>query len=245
MFPATLALFLALSPSASERVAHVVEQLTQAGCSQPEAQALFHNRRLRMYPLKKVSPHKIDWSQFIARLVTPGSIHRGREFLERNHDVLNAAEQRFGVDKETLSALVRVETNFGRNTGKYVTFNVYYTELVQYEEEKRWKFAAEDLVSLAGYCKRLHSDCFRIKGSYAGAIGLAQFLPHTLEIYGIDGNGDGIIDAFQPADAIFSAANFLVEHGWRDDKTEALGKYYGSPEGYPRAVLAYADSLRQ
>lgn len=245
MFTATFALFLALSPSASERVAHVVEQLTQAGFSRPEAQALFHNRRLRMYPAKQVAAHKIDWGQFIARLVTPGSIHRGKEFLARNHDVLSAAEQRFGVDKESLSALVRVETNFGRNTGKYVTFNVFYTELVQNEEERRWKMAAENLVSLASYCKRLHRDCFRIKGSYAGAIGLAQFLPHTLEIYGIDGNGDGIIDAFQPADAILSAANFLVQHGWQDDKAEALGKYYGSPEGYPRAVLAYADSLRR
>ncbi len=245
MFPATFALFLALHPSVSERVAYVVDQLIQNGFSRPEAQALLHNRRVRIYPPKKVAPHKIDWSEFIANLVKSASVHRGSEFLARNHDVLSNAEQRFGVDKEALAALVRVETNFGRNTGKYVTFNVFYTSLVRSEEESRWKMAAENLVSLAAYCKRLHKDCFRIKGSYAGAIGLAQFLPHTLEVYGYDGNGDGTVDAFQAADAIFSAANFLVQHGWQNDKMEALGKYYGSPEGYPRAVLTYADSLRQ
>ncbi len=245
MFPATFALFLALSPSVSERVAYVVEQLAENGFSRPEAEALFRHRRLKIYAPKKVAPHKIDWQEFIANLVAPASVHRGADFLARNRQVLSDAEQRFGVDKETLSALVRVETNFGKNTGKYVAFNVFYTSLVRNEEESRWKMAAENLVSLAGYCKRLHKDCFRIKGSYAGAIGLAQFLPHTLEFYGFDGNGDGIVDAFHVADAIFSAANFLVQHGWQDDKTQALGKYYGSPEGYPRAVLTYADSLRQ
>ena len=58
-------------------------------------------------------------------------------------------------------------------------------------------------------------------------------------------NGDGLVDAFQNEDALFSAANFLAQNGWREGKTEALGKYYGTTEGYPRAVLAYAESLRQ
>lgn len=245
MLPATFALFLMLSSSLSDRVVYVLDQLTQNGFSRLEAEAFFHNRRLRTYPQREVAPHKIDWNQFIANIEKPGSVKQGIKFLTRNRQVLREAELRFGIEKEALSALVRVETNFGKNTGKYVTFNVFYTSLVRSEDEMRWKMAAENLVSLAGYCKQLHKDCFRIKGSYGGAIGLAQFLPHTLEYYGRDGNGDGIVDAFQTADAIFSAANFLVEHGWQTDKTQALGKYYGSPEGYPRAVLAYADKLRQ
>lgn len=244
MLPATFALFLVLSPAASERVAYVMDQLTQNGFSRSEAEALFRHRRLRTYPPQQVAPRKIDWDEFIANLTTPLSVRRGLEFLALHHTALSDAEQRFGVDKETLSALVRVETNFGMKTGNYVTFNVFYTKLVQSEEERRWKFAAENLVSLAGYCKRLQKDCFSIKGSYGGAIGLAQFLPHSLDLFGYDANGDGIIDAFHPADAILSAANFLVQHGWHDDKMQALGKYYGSPVGYPRAVVAYAEKLR-
>ena len=245
MFPATLALFLALGPAVSERVAYVVDQLTQNGFSRREAESLFRDRRLKTYPPPMVAPHKIDWDTLIARLLLPASIKRGQEFLARNHSILSAAEQRFGVEKEVLLGLLRVETNFGKNTGSYVTFNVFYTSLLESTEESRWKRAAENLVSLAAYCKRSHKDCFRIKGSYGGAIGLAQFLPHTVDLLGYDGNGDGIVDPFEKDDAIFSAANFLAQNGWREDKTEALGKYYGSPEGYPRAVLAYAEALRQ
>lgn len=244
MLHATFALFLVLSPSISERVTYVVDQLTQNGFSRPEAEAFFHNRRLKTYPQHKVAPHKIDWDAFVANIVKRESVQRGTKFLAKNSQALSAAEERFGVPKEALSALVRVETNFGKNTGKYVAFNVFYTSLIRSEDEARWKFAAENLVSLAGYCKRLRKDCFHIKGSYAGAIGFSQFLPHTLELLGADGNSDGKIDVFQWPDAIFSAANFLVEHGWHTDRIEALGKYYGSPEGYPRAVLAYADALQ-
>jgi membrane-bound lytic murein transglycosylase B len=245
MLLTTLALFLALSPAVSERVAYVVEQLIQNGFSQREAQSLFRDHRLKTYPPQKVAPHKIDWDSFIARLLSPSSVKKGQDFLARNHSILSDAEQRFGVEKEALLGILRVESNFGKNTGSYVTFNIFYTSLVRSTEESRWKRAAENLVSLAAYCKRSHKDCFRVKGSYGGALGPAQFLPHTLELLGYDGNGDGIVDPFQKEDAIFSAANFLAQNGWREDKTAALGKYYGSPEGYPRAVLAYASSLRQ
>ena len=244
MLPATLALFLALSPSVSKRVAYVIDQLTHNGFTRREARALFHNHHLKVYPPVEVAPHKIDWDAFIAALVAPDSVERGVEFLEQNRSVLSEAEQRFGVPKEALTALLRVESNLGTNTGGYVTFNVFYTSLIRSPEEFRWKRAAENLVSLAAYCKRFHQSCFEIKGSYGGALGPAQFLPHTLEILGADGNGDGIVDAFQIEDAIFSAANFLAQNGWREDKTEALGKYYGVNEGYPRAVLAYAETLQ-
>jgi membrane-bound lytic murein transglycosylase B len=245
MASATLAMFLMLSSSLSGRVAYVIDHLAQAGYSRREAEALFHNRHLRMYPERQVAPHNINWDEFITNINKPESIKRGQQFLTKNRGVLSEEERELGVEKEVLAALVRVETNFGKNTGKYVTFNVFYTSLMRSDDEARWKRAADNLVSLAVYCKRLHKDCFRIRGSYAGAIGLAQFLPHTLEIYGRDGDGDHIVDAFRTADAIFSAANFLLEHGWQTDQTNALAAYYGSPEGYPRAVLAYADTLRQ
>ena len=245
MFPATLALFLALSPSVSKRVAYVIDQLTQNGFTRREARALFHNRRLRAYPPIAVAPHKIDWDAFIATLVAPESVQRGVVFLAQNRSVLSDAEQRFGVPKEALAALLRVESNFGQNIGGYVTFNVFYTSLIRSPEEFRWKRAAENLVSLAAYCKRFHRSCFEIKGSYGGALGPAQFLPHTLEILGADGNGDGIVNPFQIEDAIFSAGNFLSQNGWSESQTEALGKYYGVNEGYPRAVLAYADALQR
>src|SRR5690242_5312772 len=115
MFPATLALFLALTPSVSKRVAYVIDQLTQNGFTRREARALFHNRRLKPYPPVEVAPHKIDWDAFIASLVAPSSLDRGAEFLEKNRAALGDAEQKFGVEKEFLVALLRVESNLGTN----------------------------------------------------------------------------------------------------------------------------------
>ena len=229
----------------SKRVAYVIDQLTQNGFTPRETRALFHDRRLKVYPPVEVAPHKIDWDAFIATLTEPESVERGAQFLAKNHSVLSDAEQKFGVPKEALTALLRVESNLGKNTGGYVTFRVFYTSLIRSPDDLHWKRAAENLVSLAAYCKRFHRSCFDIKGSYGGALGPAQFLPHTLEILGADGNGDGIVDAFQIEDAIFSAANFLSQNGWSESQTEALGKYYGVNEGYPRAVLTYADALQR
>ena len=245
MIPATIALFLALTPAANERVTYVVDHLVENGFPRRAAESLFQDPRLKTYPPVTIAPRKVDWEAYIASLVSPLSVRRGIQFLERNQAMLTKAQEQYGVDKEVVAAILRVETNFGANIGRYITFNVFYTQLLRSTEENRWKRAADNLVSLAAYCKRLRQDCFGIKGSYAGAMGPAQFLPHTLEQLGADGNGDGVVNAFQNADAIFSAANFLRENGWQEDQTRALGKYYGSVEGYPRAILAYADALRQ
>jgi len=240
---AFLPLVLALGPQQSSRVEYVVSELVRAGFSQPEAEALFRDPRLQLYPPQTIRPRKIDWDQFIARLTAPESVSPGNLFLREHEETLRQAEEKFGVAREVLAAIFRVESNFGQNTGRYGTWNVFYTFLLRSTEEKRWRWAAENLVSLAAYCKAAGTDCFEIRGSYAGALGPAQFLPSSLQAYGKDGNGDALVNPFDPADALFSTANFLLQSGWREDKIGALGKYYGSSNGYPRAILAYAEAL--
>ena len=70
-------------------------------------------------------------------------------------------------------------------------------------------------------------------------------MPDSLLNYGIDGNRDGLVDLYNPADAIPSAANFLARHNWSGDNTKALAGYYGSSVGYPEIVLNYASLLTQ
>ena len=238
-----LPLVLALGPQQSPRVEYVISQLMGNGFSSQEAEALFSDSRLEAYPPRVIQPRKIDWDQIIAGLVAPGSVRRGREFLAEHSETLRRAEETYGIAKEVIAAVVRLESDFGRNSGRYVVFNAFYTFLIQSEEERRWKWAAENLVALAGYCKASGDDCFALRGSYAGALGPAQFLPASVEKFGKDGNGDGRVNPFDFDDALFSAANFLIEHGWREDRIQALGRYYGSSNGYPRAVLAYAEAL--
>jgi membrane-bound lytic murein transglycosylase B len=190
-----------------------------------------------------VQPREIDWDQVIAGLVAPNSVQRGSEFLARYRESLERAEAQFDVDRVALTALLRLESNFGQNTGNYRAFNVFYTLLSQQEAERRWRWAGDNLGALAAYCKEAAKDCFQVRGSYGGALGAAQFLPYSVLQFGADGNGDRVVDPFEMEDAIASAANFLVQHGWHADPAQALAKYYGTSEGYPRAVFAYAEAL--
>jgi membrane-bound lytic murein transglycosylase B len=107
----------------------------------------------------------------------------------------------------------------------------------------QWISQANELIALSKYCLNSHIDCFGIKGSYAGAFGIVQFMPSSLLAYGVDGNHDGVVDLSTPADAIPSAANFIKSHGWQQDQLLALTHYYGSSIGYPSIVLAYASLL--
>ena len=161
----------------------------------------------------------MDWDKIIATLVAPASVRNGVEFLGKYEAALDSAERKYGVDRESIVGLLRMESNFGRISGNYVVFNVFYTLLVQREEERRWKFAADNLAALAAICQRRGGDCFDVKGSYGGALGAAQFLPFSVLQWGADGNGDGQVNPYQMEDAIHSAANFLVAHGWHEDSS--------------------------
>ena len=229
----------------NERVDYVVAELEKSGFPRAVAEGLFADERVKMYPPREVAPRTIDWDKIIASLVAPQSVQRGEKFHSQYQEILDKAQKDFGVDKTAIVGLLRLESDFGRNTGDYVVFNVFYTSMMRAEEEKRWKWFAENLIALAQYCKKGGYDCLDVRGSYGGALGPAQFLPKSAELFGADGDGNGVIDLTHPLDAIYSAANFLVEHGWHEDQMAALGKYYGSANGYPRAVMAYAEALRK
>ncbi len=239
-----LPLAFALAPQENPRVEYVISEMVANGFSRMEAEAFFADPRVKEYPPREIRPRKIDWDQFVAKLVTRESISRGKQFLADRWATLQRAEEAYGVPKEVLTAILRVESNLGLNSGRYVVFNAYYTYLLQSEEERKWKWAAENLVALASYCRnRQEEDCLSVLGSYAGAMGPAQFLPVSVLKWGRDGNDDTVVNPFEIDDALFSAANFLIEHGWREDNVQALGRYYGSADGYPRAILAYAETL--
>jgi membrane-bound lytic murein transglycosylase B len=239
-----MAMLLLAPPAANERVEYVVSQLVEKGFTQSEAEALFEDSRLKVLPQRDVAAREIDWDAVIRTLTAKGSVQRGTEFLARYQETFQLAESQYGVDPNVLTALLRLESNLGENSGNYGIFNVFYTLLSTREEERRWKWAGDNLAALAVFCKNMESDCFEVRGSYGGAMGAAQFLPYSVIAFGADGNGDNRVDPFLMEDAIISAANFLVVHGWHEDKEKALARYYGSGDGYPRAVFAYAEALR-
>jgi membrane-bound lytic murein transglycosylase B len=101
------------------------------GFSQTEAEAFFADPRVKEYPPREIQPRVIDWDKIIASLVEAKSVERGRKFMAEHEDTLKRAEQTYGIEKEVLTAILRLESNLGQNSGRYVVFNAYYTYLLQ------------------------------------------------------------------------------------------------------------------
>jgi membrane-bound lytic murein transglycosylase B len=165
-------------------------------------------------PGRKISR---SWQTYRARVVEPRRIAWGMEFWQDNADTLDRASQRFGVPASIIVAIIGVETLYGRNMGSFRVLDSLSTLAFDYpdpskpERAQMFRSQLADFLTLA-LQGRVDLDAL---GSYAGAIGMPQFMPGSIMRYAIDGDGDGRIDlADSPQDAILSVGNFLMEHGW-------------------------------
>ncbi|MDD5175793.1 MAG: lytic murein transglycosylase B [Sterolibacterium sp.] len=165
-----------------------------------------------------------SWQAYRARFVEPKRITLGLNFWRQHSGALLVARELTGVPEEIIVAIIGIETIYGRNTGKYGALAALATLAFDYPHTEATNAAAraalfrrelEELLLLARETRR---DPLSFTGSYAGALGLPQFLPSSVRQYAADGDQDGRIDlATNPADAIASVANFLKAHGWERD----------------------------
>jgi membrane-bound lytic murein transglycosylase B len=177
-------------------------------------------------------------------LLSKNSIKRGKGIMSRYNASLKSAEQIYGVQKEVIVAILRVETNFGSATGTYPILNSLVTMAII--ENRRSEWARKEVAELLKFCKAERRDPFTIRGSWAGAFGISQFIPSSYVNYAVDGNGDGAIDLFTMSDALASVANCLKSHGWANDDTDGKWKAvyaYNHCDNYVRAIFAYAGAL--
>jgi len=216
-------------------------QLSQRGLTQFEINSFFSDPRLKIYPSQTIATKKVNWKQYQSKILQVSSVSEGRQFIVDHQSAFENAEVQYGVPKEVIAAVIRIETDFGSYTGTYSVPNVFYSFL-RHNVKTNW--AAANLVDLLVYAKDQKIDPFTINGSYAGAIGYPQFLPSSIVTYAVDGNADGKINLLNPDDAIPSLANFLAKHNFSRDQKIALTGYYGSSIGYPDAALKYAAALK-
>jgi membrane-bound lytic murein transglycosylase B len=179
-------------------------------------------------------------------LLSMKSIHQGKLTLEAHKGILRTIENEYGVNGEVLVAILRVETNFGRYLGNYIVFNSLLTLTLM--ENRRSAWAEEELIHLLRFCRQENKDPLSLKGSWAGAFGIPQFVPSSYLKYAVDGNGDGRIDLHEFPDALASMANYLRAFGWSKEeperKKEALFAYNRCHQ-YVEAVLVYARALSE
>jgi len=224
----------------------LIEELQKAEFSIEEIDKLLLDARVKFYPdiLKKFKKTKVpNYLSSKSRLLKKHFLKEGRDFIKRNQKILQEVEDKYRIEKEILTAILKIESDLGRVNGKYQVFGVY-NSIIYYSKDdvvlKRW--AVRELVSFLILCKRNRFDPFEIKGSWAGAIGIAQFLPSSCLKYGIDADKDGMVNLFSLKDALHSIAHYLVKHGWFIDKKKALYAYNHS-KNYVEGVLAYAFRL--
>jgi membrane-bound lytic murein transglycosylase B len=143
-------------------------------------------------------------------------VNEGRDFWKKYRNTLERAEKKYGVPPEYVVAIIGVETFYGRNTGNWRVVDALTT--LAFDYPPRASFFRNELEQYLLFARAAGVDVFSVKGSYAGAIGLPQFMPSSTRAYAVDFDGNGRIDLQKSrVDSIGSVANFLKVHGWQRD----------------------------
>ena len=161
------------------------------------------------------------WHVYRPIFVTPRRIEDGRIFWEKHAPILEAASASSGVPPEIIVSIIGVETGYGTNAGSYRVVDALGTLAFHYPP--RAPFFRKELGEFLLLAREEVADPLSLKGSYAGAMGIPQFMPSSFRAYAVDFDGDGKRDIWHsPHDAIGSVANYLKVHGWQAGKPIAF-----------------------
>ena len=233
--------------------------------SRPEI--VFETKNVSLYFVHNES--KLNYDQFTARK----HLKNAKRYMREHAKALESAEKHYGVDPEVITAIILVETKLGTYLGGNTIFNNLSTMAVmsgsaqrrdiwialpedrriekaafEKKADRKSAWAYKELKALLTYAQREGLDHSSINGSYAGAMGIAQFMPSNILAYAKDGNQDGRVDLFNHADAITSIASYLKHYGWKPGLSEkAAGKvvyHYNHSKYYVNTVLKISKLLK-
>jgi membrane-bound lytic murein transglycosylase B len=210
----TAGLFTLEDPQERKALKELLTKLVKAGLDQGKLQSWFGDKRAALIPEVierfKRPAEKMPYEKYRAIFIKKDVLEGGKNFLEKQAKLLAAVEEKYQVDRQVLCGLIATETRFGVHRGKYLTFNALATLAMKYPRRSRW--ARGELQALLTV---FDDDPLAVKGSYAGAVGLVQFMPTSIRNFGEDWDQDGRVDLDQWNDALASAANYLKKHGWK------------------------------
>ena len=160
-------------------------------------------------PAEKVKP----WKDYRPIFITDSRISRGVDFWRQHEAVLERADKEYGVPPQVIVAIIGVETFYGGNTGSYRVVDALST--LGFDYPPRSPFFRQQLKEFFLLAREEQVDPLALKGSYAGAMGLPQFMPSSFRAYAVDFDNDGQINIWtNPTDAIGSVASYFKHHGW-------------------------------
>jgi membrane-bound lytic murein transglycosylase B len=193
------------------------EMVERHGFVEKELKFLFSRARRLPAILKAIEPAppaERSWEAYRAIFLSERHIGGGLEFWRAHGRALARAAKDYGVPEEVIVSIIGVETFYGRNTGRWRVVDALST--LAFDYPPRAEFFRKELENYLVLARDVGVDVFSVQGSYAGAIGIPQFMPSSYLKYAVDFDGNGVSDLrASPADAIGSVGNFLKEHGWR------------------------------
>jgi len=193
-------------------------ELEQHGFRQDELRQIFQGQTIskRVLELMDRPWEAKPYYKYFPLFITEQNIRTGKAKLREHKELLDRIEQKFGVNREIIVAIWAVETKYGTNQGDFSVLQTLNTIFDAYP--KRSDFFRKELVHFLLLCKENGIDPQKVKGSYAGAFGQAQFIPTSFRSYAVSFDGNKQCDLWNSVpDALASIANYLQRHGWTLD----------------------------
>lgn len=180
------------------------------------------------------------WSAYRPIFMNPERISEGVTFYRQHHALLDQISRQYGVPPQFIVAIIGVETNYGANTGSYRVLDALVTLAFHYPPRAKY-FRGELKALLELPANKLPGPIPDIHGSYAGAEGLAQFMPSSIRDFAVDADGDGHINLVASLpDAFASIANYFRAHGWQTGQPVAV---QADPSANAAPPPAYANTI--
>ena len=252
----------------------LIDKLVDDGFNRTDLIAIFNDSRVsfleKVLTINLINKYsKADYSRFLRNQ----SVTHAKKFLQKESSFLTQVEARYQVDKEVIVSILFIESAFGANTGNNTVFNVFFTlsqaadrdilnttypklkenhpqltfEEIELRAEKKSRWAYQELKHLLTIAQKENLDVLNIKGSWAGAFGIAQFLPSSYLRYAVDGNNDQKVRLYNRYDSIESVANYLKENGWKEGLTErkkrTVIRQYNNSTPYIDTVLKLSQKI--
>lgn len=254
---------------------YLASKLHQEGISEKDIQKVYGSTRMpRFSPIPfSVSPK--ESARIYKSFLKPSRLKIAERYLKKYKTAFRKAESHFKVSRYVIGAIIYVETQCGTVTGSEIVVNrlsrvatiaepknvkANYLRLLEKGEnvtfaevEERGQYLEQmffpEIPALFQIADKNKINIFGIRGSYAGAFGIPQFLPSTYIKFGVDANKDGRVSLYQDMDAIWSTANFLSSFGWKpgislEEKKKVIWRYNRS-DAYVDAILAVAEKLEK
>lgn len=251
---------------------YLVNLMEQEGFQPAFLKQVFYSKQLKKIPviisknvINKESKRSYD------NFLSPYSIHLAKQFSRQWKTILKRASNKFDVDREVLISILLVETGIGRVLGNYPVISIFSSILVENHNQKngynpqsaamvydsyrikrlrkKASWAHKELVAFLQMVRKNQHNPFKIKGSFAGAFGIPQFLPSSYLKWGYDSDKNGSVNLYLIPDAVYSVANYLKAHGWKKglhhvSNRQVIRKYNNS-RLYVDAVLGVAEKMNR